>query len=35
MLQKMVQTLTNIQRPLHRVSAVLLQVTEAATGGAV
>ena len=34
MLQKTVWTLTNIQRPLRRVSAVLSLVTEAATGGA-
>ena len=32
MLQKMVWALSNIQRPLHHVSAVLLEVTEAATG---
>ena len=31
MLQKMVWALSNIQRPLHHVSAVLLEVTEAAT----
>ena len=29
----MVWALSNIQRPLHHVSAVLLEVTEAATGG--
>ena len=32
MLQKMVWALSNIQRPLHHVSAVLLEVIEAATG---
>ena len=34
MLQKTVCALSNIQRPLRRVSAVLSKVTEAATGGA-
>ena len=34
MLQKMVWALSNIQRPLSRVSAVLSSVTEAATRGA-
>ena len=31
MLQEMIWALSNIQRPLRHVSAVLLQVTEAAT----
>ena len=33
MLQEMIWALSNIQRPLRHVSAVLLQVTEAATWG--
>ena len=33
MFQETVWVLSNIQRPLHRVSAALLQVTEVATGG--
>ena len=34
MLQKMIWALTNIQRPLRRVSAALSSAKEAATGGA-